>query len=88
MRFDTTAFKSLTFFGKRSNAKRVANIQQRIDEEGAGLTRTGLAKKIAIALKWKNPNGSPKCAAGVLEKLEELGVLKLPRKRERERRCT
>ena len=86
MSFDPRTFKAHTFFGKRFSARRIDRIQRIIDD-GAGISRTGLAMRVAEALRWRNPDGRPKFRAclGALERLEELGILTLPLNRVRKR---
>ena len=79
MSFDPETFKAYTFFGKRFSAERIDRIQQILDAT-PGISRTGLAMRVAEALKWRNPDGRAKFRAclGALERLEELGILTLP----------
>ena len=86
MSFDPETFKAYTFFGKRFSAERIDRIQQILDAT-PGISRTGLAMRVAEALKWRNPDGRPKFRAclGALERLEELGILTLPLNRVKKR---
>ena len=80
--FDPKTFKAYNFFGKRFTAQRIERIRQIIDT-GVGLSRTGIARRVAEALQWRNPDGNPKFRAGLaaLERLEEMGIVSLPLKR-------
>jgi len=69
-----------------NGSRRIDRIQQILDAT-PGISRTGLAMRVAEALKWRNPDGRPKFRAclGALERLEELGILTLPLNRVKKR---
>ncbi len=88
MELDDKTFKSITFFGRRFTARRIAMIRQTL-AASPGLTRKELAKAIAAKMGWRNPDGRPKFMAclGALELLERQGVIELPAKRQSQRRA-
>ena len=74
--------KSTTFFGRRFTRKQLADIQQTVATFPA-LSRKELAQTICEHLRWRTPSGSNRVAAalGLLEQLEQAGILQLPPKR-------
>ena len=76
------ALKSTTFVGKRLTRRQIADIQQTV-ALFPKLSRAELANTICEHLGWQTPNGSNRMqlARGVLEQLEQLGILTLPPKR-------
>ena len=79
--------KSTTFFGKRLRRRQIADIQTTVSLY-PGLGRRELGSTICEHLGWFTPNGDYRVQAclRMLEQLEELGILRLPAKRESMRR--
>ena len=73
--------KSTTFAGRRFSRKQIADIQQTVTTFSA-LSRRELAHTICEQLQWHTPKGENKVQAclSLLESLETLGVLSLPKK--------
>lgn len=74
--------KSTTFFGRRFTRKQLAAIQQTVATFPA-LSRKELAQTVCEHLQWRTPGGANRVAAalGLLEQLEQAGILQLPPKR-------
>ena len=74
--------KSTTFFGRRFTRRQIAEVQQMIATFPA-LSRKELAQTICEHLHWHTPSGGNrvKAALGMLEQLEQAGILRLPPKR-------
>lgn len=72
---------STTFGGKRFTRNQIALIQETVNRFSA-LSRRELAHTICEHLGWHTPKGENKIQSclGVLESLEELGILSLPKK--------
>ena len=79
--------KSTTFFGKRLRRRQIADIQTTVSLF-PGLSRRELGSTICEHLGWFTPNGGYRVQSclRMLEQLEELGILRLPAKRESMRR--
>ena len=74
--------KSTTFFGRRFTRRQIAEVQQMVATFPA-LSRKELAQTICEHLHWHTPSGGNrvKAALGLLEQLEQAGILRLPPKR-------
>ena len=74
--------KSTTFFGRRFTRRQIADIQLTVATFPA-LSRKELAQTLCEHLNWRTPSGSNRVAAalGLLEQLEQAGILQLPPKR-------
>ena len=74
--------KSTTFFGRRFTRRQIAEVQQMVATFPA-LSRKELAQTICEHLHWHTPSGGNrvKAALGMLEQLEQAGILRLPPKR-------
>ena len=74
---------SSTFSGRRFTRKQLAKVVDTI-RMFPNLSRTELAFTLCEHLSWKSPNGSLKVnsAGEFLEKLESLGFITLPAKRD------
>jgi len=72
---------STTFGGKRFTRKQIASIQE-ITHRFSALSRRELAHTICEQLQWHTAKGENKVQSclGVLESLEALGILSLPKK--------
>ena len=79
--------KSTTFFGKRLRRRQIADIQTTVSLY-PGLSRRELGYTICEHLGWFTPKGGYRVQSclRMLEQLEELGILRLPAKRESMRR--
>ena len=75
--------KSTTFFGRRLTRRQIAEVQKTVRDFPA-LSRRELGHTICEHLGWHAPSGtdSIQSALGLLEALEEAGVVTLPRKDE------
>ncbi len=73
--------KSTSFFGRRFTRRQIAAIQQTVATFPA-LSRQELAETICEHLNWHTPTGGNrvKAALGLLEQLEQAGILTLPPK--------
>ena len=73
--------KSTTFFGRRFTRRQIADIQQTVARFPA-LSRKELAETICEHLNWRTAAGGNRVAAalGLLEQLEQAGILTLPPK--------
>jgi len=73
--------QSTTFGGRRFTRKQIATVQNTVSTF-ANLSRRELAHTVCEHLQWYTPNGKNKIQAclGMLESLEQLGVLTLPKK--------
>ena len=71
--------KSTTFFGRRFTRRQIAEVQQMVATFPA-LSRKELAQTICEHLHWHTPSGGNrvKAALGMLEQLEQAGILRLP----------
>lgn len=71
--------KSTTFGGRRFTRKQIATVQQTVSTF-TNLSRRELAHTVCEHLQWYTPNGKNKIQSclGMLERLEQLGVLTLP----------
>ncbi len=74
--------KSTTFLGKRLTRRQIADIQDAVGRFPA-LSRRELGHTICEHLGWYTPTGRYRIQSGLrmLEQLEKLGILSLPRKR-------
>ena len=74
--------KSTSFFGRRFTRRQIAAIQQTVARFPA-LSRQELAETICEHLNWRTAAGGNRVAAalGLLEQLEQGGILTLPPKR-------
>ena len=74
--------KSTTFFGRRFTRRQIGAIQQTVATFPA-LSRKELAQTICEQLNWRTAAGGNRVAAalGLLEQLEQGGILTLPPKR-------
>ena len=74
--------KSTTFFGRRFTRRQIAEVQQMVATFPA-LSRKELAQTICEHLHWHTPSGGNRvqAALGLLEQLEQAGILRLPPKR-------
>ena len=74
--------KSTTFFGRRFTRRQITAIQQTVARFPA-LSRQELAETICEQLNWRTAAGGNRVAAalGLLEQLEQGGILTLPPKR-------
>ena len=79
--------KTTTFFGRRFTRKQLADIQSTVATFPA-LSRKELAQTICEHLRWRTPNGNNRVAAalGLLQHLEQAGIVKLPPKQGGDRR--
>ena len=75
--------KSTTFFGRRLTRRQIVEVQKTVRDFPA-LSRRELGHTICEHLGWHAPSGtdSIQSALGLLEALEEAGVVTLPRKDE------
>ena len=73
--------KSTTFFGRRLTRRKIAEVQKVVRNFPA-LSRRELGHTICEHLGWRTPKGtdSIQSALGLLEALEEAGVVTLPKK--------
>ena len=71
--------KSTTFFGRRLTRRKIAEVQKVVRDFPA-LSRRELGHTICEHLGWRTPKGtdSIQSALGLLEALEEAGVVTLP----------
>lgn len=78
--------KKTTFSGRRFTRRQIAQIRETV-VNFPNLSRHELALTLCEHLNWKNPAGKLKIDSclKMLEKLEELNVLKLPPKKERKK---
>ncbi|MDE0532712.1 MAG: IS4 family transposase [Albidovulum sp.] len=76
-----TELESTTFFGRRFTRRQIETVRETV-ELLPGNSRNELAMTICEHLGWLAPNGEyrTKACLRMLERLEELGVLKLPGK--------
>lgn len=76
-----------TFCGRRFTRAQLAQVQQTV-QLFPNLSRNTLAKTLCEHLKWKTAKGSLKVTSclKLLEKLEELDIVRLPAKREQRAR--
>lgn len=74
--------KHRTFCGREFSAKEVSLIEEVVETCG-GISRQELAQTVCELLEWKRPGGGLKAreCRDFLERLEGLGVLKLPGKK-------
>ena len=81
------SLKSTTFFSGCFTLQQIADIQQTVATFPA-LSRKELAQTICEHLHWHTPVGDNRVAAGLglLEALEQVGILTLPLKRPAKRR--
>ena len=81
--------KSTTFFGKRFTRRQIAQIQETVATFPA-LSRKELAQTLCEHLRWHTAAGENRVAAclGLLEVLEQAGIVTLPPKRAEKRHGT
>ena len=74
--------KSTTFLGRLFTRRQIAEVQQMVATFPA-LSRKELAQTICEHLHWHTPSGVNRvqAALGLLEQLEQAGILRLPPKR-------
>ena len=72
--------QSTPFLGKRLTRRQIAEIQETVGNFPQ-LSRTELGQTLCEHLGWQTPRGRNRIqqATGVLDALEELGILTLPR---------
>ena len=71
--------QSMTFGGERLTRRQIADVQEIVSALPL-LSRTELGHTVCVHLGWQTPNGHNRIqsATGLLEALEQLGILSLP----------
>jgi hypothetical protein len=83
---DIEALESTTFGGKRFTRKQLVHIQETVETFPA-LSRRELGHTICEILRWTTPKGLHRIQAclGALAEMEEIGIIKLPAKKNKKR---